>query len=121
MRNTQFIKQPKRVPREVTEFRMTAFCLELSDHDHRDNDVMLIEPQECSRVRQQYGRIEDVSAAVCLGHEGPPGGPPSGAPECRLRVSGCWLCPDARTAYLPLTPDTPRVKVSTRLRPGYVP
>jgi hypothetical protein len=81
MSNAQLIQQAQSMPREVAKFGVTAFCLELSDHDHRDDDLMLIEPQECSRVRQQYGRIEDVCAAVCLGHEGPPAGPPSGGPE----------------------------------------
>ncbi|CAB4852556.1 unannotated protein [freshwater metagenome] len=43
---------------------MGAFCLELHHDDNRDDDLVLIESQQCVRVREKHGRIEDVGADV---------------------------------------------------------
>ena len=59
----QVVEQPQRLAGEVPEFGMTAFRLELGHDDDRDDDLVLVEPQQGARIRQEDGGVEDVGAS----------------------------------------------------------
>jgi hypothetical protein len=40
----QLVQQPERAPREVAELGVVPLALELGDHDHRKDDLVLGEP-----------------------------------------------------------------------------
>ena len=62
----QVVEQPQRGSGEVAQLRMRALGLELR-HDHDgDDDLVLVEAQQCVRIRQQDGGVEDESAAFGL-------------------------------------------------------
>ena len=58
----QVVEQPQRLPGEVAELGMGALGLELGDHDDREHDLVLGEPQQRVRVGEQDGGVEDVGA-----------------------------------------------------------
>ncbi len=59
----KIVEQPQGLPSEVAQLGMAALGLQLGHHHDRDDDVVLVEPQQRARIGQQDGRVEDVGAA----------------------------------------------------------
>ena len=55
----QVVEQPQRLPGEVAQLGVVPLGLELGDDDHRQHDLVLLEPQHGARVGQQDGGVED--------------------------------------------------------------
>ena len=58
------VQQSQRLSGEVAELRVTALGLQLRDDDDGDDHVMLVETEQCSRIGEQDGGVQDVGAAV---------------------------------------------------------
>jgi hypothetical protein len=67
MLDAQIVEQAQGLAREVSEFRMTALALEFGDDDNRDHHVVLVEPEQCPRVREEDGGVQDVGGAGAAG------------------------------------------------------
>ncbi|MDX6326182.1 MAG: hypothetical protein QOK15_2536 [Nocardioidaceae bacterium] len=61
--DAQVVEQSQRLPGEVPELRVRALGLQLDDHDHRQHDLVLLEPQDRQRIGEEHAGVE---------HEGPP-------------------------------------------------
>ena len=62
----QVVEQAQRLAGEVAELRVVPLALELGDHDHRQHDLVLGEPQHRPRVGQQHRGVEDVRLVLGL-------------------------------------------------------
>ena len=70
MGDTQIVEEAQRLSREVAQLGVGAFGLELDDHHHRDDDLVLVEAHQCVRVREQDRRVDHVGAHVTVGAGG---------------------------------------------------
>ena len=80
----QLVEHPQRGPGEIAEFGVVPLALELGDDDDREHDVVLVEPQNRPRVREQHRGVEHIGLAPLAVLGGEVG---SGARH-RLRVAG---------------------------------
>ena len=60
----QVVEQAQRLAGEVADLGVGPLALELGDHDHREDDLVLLEPAQGGRVREQDARVEDVGTAL---------------------------------------------------------
>ena len=58
------VEVAKRLPGEITEFWMMALGLKLGDDDDGQHYLMLSEPADSCRVREQDTGVQDISAAT---------------------------------------------------------
>ena len=58
--HAQVVQHAQRRPREIAQFRMVAFRLELRNHHHRQHHRVFGESLDGARVRQQDGRVKHV-------------------------------------------------------------
>ena len=91
----QVVEHPERGAREVPELGVGAFGLQLGDDDHREHDLVLVEPHPRGRVGQQHRGVENEGPT--LHSSWPPawaGQAPTpvrrydGGPRTRLRHAG---------------------------------
>jgi hypothetical protein len=60
--DAEIIEQPQRFPGEVADLGVGALGLELTDDDDREDDIVLVESRDRTRVCEQHARVEDVGA-----------------------------------------------------------
>ena len=63
----QVVEQPQGLAGEVAELRMVPLALQLGDHDHREHDLVLLEPEHRLGVREEDRGVED-EGFVAGGH-----------------------------------------------------
>ena len=57
----EVIQMPEGLAGEVTQFGVMALCLQFGNHHDRQDDPVLGEPADGSRVSQQDAGVKDVS------------------------------------------------------------
>jgi hypothetical protein len=62
----QLVEHAQRRPGEEAELRVVSLRLELGDHDHRKDDLVLLEPAQRAGVRQQHAGVEDEGSDGAL-------------------------------------------------------
>ncbi len=60
----EVVEQPQRLAGEVAQLRVVPLGLQLGDHDHGEDDLVLLETGHRQRVRQQHTGVENVRPPV---------------------------------------------------------
>ena len=70
--DAQVVEHAERLPGEPAKLRVVPLPLQLADHDERQDDLVLTEAAQCSRVGEQHAGVEDVRLAgfgrAAVGH-----------------------------------------------------
>jgi hypothetical protein len=56
----QLVEEPQCAAGEVAQLRVVPLALELGDHDHRQDDLVLGEAAQGAGIRQQHAGVEDI-------------------------------------------------------------
>ena len=60
--NPQLIEAAQRRSCEISKLRVVALGLQLGNHDQRDDDLVLGEPQKRGRVSEKNRGVQDIGA-----------------------------------------------------------
>ena len=67
MLHTQLIEVAEGLPGEVADLRIVAFGFKLADDHHRQNDGMLGEPEDRTRIGEENRGVQYVRALSLFG------------------------------------------------------